>query len=91
MPGKNERLYLLGAAVWASYIEGRKPVLYDFKGCDGVIYVFCERKTNILIGKTIHQLTNYPGFRPFCINMKMFDPTKLVTFEGVENAPNARS
>jgi hypothetical protein len=72
-------LWLLGSRVWAEYRLGHKPELYDFMGYDHSVYYFRRRRDGIMIGKTIYQLTNYPGFRPFLINLNYFDPAKLIT------------
>jgi hypothetical protein len=79
-------LWLLGSRVWAEYRLGHKPQLYDFVGNDPSGVFYFRRKTDgLMIGKTLYQLTNYSGFRPFLINMNYFDPHNIVTEK--PNAP----
>lgn len=84
MNGENKTQWFLGARVWAEYRIGHKPELYDFMGAEYGIFYFRRRKDGAQIGKTIHQITNYPGFRPFLINCEYFDPLQLV-----KEKPNA--
>lgn len=81
MSSKNEkRLYLVGCHVWAEYRVGCRPSLYDFVAYDNLgNYFFRRRKDKLVIGKTMYQLTNFPGFKPFVINTDYLDMSKLIT------------
>ncbi len=77
---KANRLYLVGAHVWAEYRLGQRPNLYDFVAYDNMgNYFFRRRSDKALLGKTMHQLSNYPGFRPFVINSDYLDSSRLIT------------
>ncbi len=77
--GKNKPLWLLGARIWAEYRIGMKPELWEFLSVDGYgIFYFQNRKTKVVMGKTIYQLSGYPGFKPFLINLDYLDPNKLI-------------
>lgn len=77
---KAKRLYLAGASVWVQYHYHQKPDLYDFVAYDNLgNYFFRRRSDQVVIGKTMFQITTYPGFRPFVIVTDYLDSSRLIT------------